>query len=444
MILNIIKQAIAEYNLFKSGSSVLVGLSGGADSVCLTHILHALSKELDITVYTAHVNHGIRGSEALSDELFAKDFSESLGLKCFVKRADIPAIAEAEGISEETAGRKIRYGFFDEICGKYNIDYIATAHNKNDNAETMLMNFMRGSSTNGLCGIPYKRANIIRPLLDVGRDEIEEYCRNHNLEYVTDSTNLSDSYTRNKIRHIMLPLIEKEFNSGFIDTVTANSRLIREDNALLERMSKDFYVKNVHKGIIDSSILKAADIAIQRRVIRFMLSDAYGGINDIPAKYVCDVLKLSNNQSGANINLADGIVVRNDFGRLVVDKVGESEPFLYEAEVGETVEIPQIKKRVTVMEASYRDSDKNTVFLSCAAAQRIIVRSRKRGDKFYPVGMTGSKKVKQYFIDKKIPRHKRGLIPIIEVNGEIASVGERIDRRFCFEDKGIKIKFEDI
>lgn len=444
MILNIIKQAIAEYNLFKSGSSILVGLSGGADSVCLTHALHTLSEELDITVYTAHVNHGIRGEEALRDEQFAKNFSESLGLKCFVKHADIPDIAKSEGISEETAGRKIRYVFFDEICEKHNIDYIATAHNKNDNAETLLMNFMRGSSTNGLCGIPYKRSNIIRPLLDADRDEIEKYCKSYNLSYVTDSTNFSDSYTRNKIRNILLPFIKQEFNSGFVDTVTANSRLIKEDNALLERMSKDFYDKNVHGGVIDSSILKTADIAVRRRVIRLMLSVAYGGNSDIPAKYVSDVLKLSEHQSGAEIALADNIFVRNDFGKLVIDKISENEPFLYEIAVGETVEISQIKKRVTVMEASQRDSDENTVFLSCDAVKKIIVRSRKSGDKFYPMGMTGSKRVKQYFIDKKIPRYERELIPIIEINGEIASVGDRIDRRFCFNDKGIKIKFEDI
>lgn len=444
MILNIIKQAIAEYNLFDSGSSVLVGLSGGADSVCLTHALHTLSEELDITVYTAHVNHGIRGEEALRDEQFARDFSESLGLKCFVKHADIPDIAKSEGISEETAGRKIRYGFFDEICKKHNIDYIATAHNKNDNAETLLMNFMRGSSTNGLCGIPYKRSNIIRPLLDAGRDEIEKYCKSYNLRYVMDSTNLFNSYTRNKIRNILLPFIKQEFNSGFVDTVTSNSRLIKEDNALLESMSKIFYDKNVHERGIASSILKTADIAIQRRVIRLMMSDVYGEISGIPAKYVSDVLRLLDNQSGANINLAGGIVVRNEFGKLVVDKISENEPFLYEAAVGDTVEIPQIKKRVTVMEALRRDGDKNTIFLSCDAEKKIIVRSRKNGDKFYPVGMTGSKKVKHYFIDKKIPRNERERIPIIEINGEIASVGDRVDRRFCFENKGLRIKFEDI
>ena len=154
MILNKIKQTLTEYNMINEGDSIIVGLSGGADSVCLTHSLWSLKDELGIRLYTAHLNHGIRGDEALRDECFVRDFSEKLGIRCFVKNADIPKIANESGCSEETVGRRIRYEFFKELCEKYDIKKIATAHNKNDNAETLVMNFMRGSGIGGLCGIP--------------------------------------------------------------------------------------------------------------------------------------------------------------------------------------------------------------------------------------------------------------------------------------------------
>ena len=189
MVLDIIKKTLREYNLLNNGDSVLVGLSGGADSVCLTHALWSLKDEFDIKLYTAHINHGIRGEEAKRDELFAENFSKKLGIECFVLNADIPQIAKDTNVSEETAGRNVRYNFFNKLCEKYDINKVATAHNRNDNAETLIMNFMRGSTTNGLCGIPYVRGNIIRPILNVSRDEIEKYCSDNGLEYMTDSTN---------------------------------------------------------------------------------------------------------------------------------------------------------------------------------------------------------------------------------------------------------------
>ena len=175
MILNRIKKFIETNELLKNGDKVLVGLSGGADSVCLTHALHSLSKQLGIEVYTAHVNHGIRGEEAERDEDFANSFSIKLGIHCFTAKLNIPEAAKQKGISEETAGRIARYEFFDKTARDNGITKIATAHNKNDNAETLLMNFMRGSTVKGLSGIPVRRGNIVRPVLCLTRAEIEEY-----------------------------------------------------------------------------------------------------------------------------------------------------------------------------------------------------------------------------------------------------------------------------
>lgn len=434
---------MAGYDLINKGDSVLIGLSGGADSVCLTHALYMLSADLGIKLYTAHINHGIRGAEAARDEEFAKSFSKSLGIECFTMKADVPAVAKENGISEETAGRQIRYEFFKNLCKEHGIDKIATAHNKNDNAETLVMNFMRGSSIKGLCGIPYKRENIIRPVLSLDRAQIEEYCRQNNLEYMTDSTNGSLLYTRNKIRHSLIPLIEKEFNSNFINTVTDNAALIGEDNEYIEKQTNEAYKSIVSDNTADIDSLKKLDKTLQRRIILRMIQHARASHEDIRSVYVNDVLDLLTKNSGASVNLSDNIVARIQYGNLIIEhKRDETEPFEYTVKRNSSGFIPEISMKITISDTDKRQKD-GALYLSCDT-DIIVVRNRREGDVFYPYGMDGSKKVKEYFINEKIPREKRNAVPIIEIDGQIAAVGERADRRFLFKDKGIRIEFKPL
>ncbi len=443
MVLDIIKKTLREYNLLNNGDSVLVGLSGGADSMCLTHALWSLKDEFDIKLYTAHINHGIRGEEAKRDELFAENFSKKLGIECFVLNADIPQIAKDTNVSEETAGRNVRYNFFNKLCEKYDINKVATAHNRNDNAETLLMNFMRGSTTNGLCGIPYVRGNIIRPILNVSRDEIEKYCSDNGLEYMTDSTNMTENYTRNKIRHTLLPYIQKEFNTSFIKTVTENACLIKDDSDYLDGIAEDFYKHHIRNCAVNIEDLNKTDIAIKRRVLRLMLRDIYNGLNDISSTYVADILSLADKSSGRQINLPYGIVAKNEYGKIILEhEKKETQPFEVSINIGETVFISELDKKISVSETDMRNKD-GAIYLSCDKTDKIIVRNRRNGDKFQPMGMNGTKRLKEYFIDKKIPKDKRNSVPIIEINGEIAAVGNRIDKRFAFRGKGIKIEFYD-
>ena len=169
--------------------SVLIGLSGGADSVALTHLLYQLGKKYGFSMFAAHINHCLRGDDAVRDERFSADFAKSLGIRFFSHKADVRAIAEKEKISEETAGRNVRYSFFEKVMSENGIECCATAHHRNDNAETIFMNFVRGSGVNGLCGIPVRRGAFIRPLLCLSRTEIESYCRENGLSFVTDGTN---------------------------------------------------------------------------------------------------------------------------------------------------------------------------------------------------------------------------------------------------------------
>lgn len=443
MILNTIRKTISDYGLINRGESVLVALSGGADSVCLTHALCALKNEIGITVSAAHVNHGIRGEEADRDEEFARQFTNSLGIEFYSVKLDIPAKAKENGVSEETAGRNARYAFFDDLCRKYGIDKIATAHNKNDNAETIAMNFIRGSTVRGLGGIPRLRGNIIRPLLDVSRAEIERYCSENKLEYVTDSTNLSCDYTRNKVRNILIPLIEREFNSSFTETVTKNAVLAAEDSAYIDKTARTEYDRLVKDGRAEIKELMSLDAAVRRRVVYYMLSEASGTKSGIGAAYVKSALSLAEKQSGASADFPHGVKLRNEYGFLVAEKHAEEKaPFEYTLKIGKNY-IPELLSAITVTPADKRERD-GAVYLSASEDNKIVIRSRRTGDIFRPSGMTGSKKVKEYFINEKIPRDKRPLVPIIEINGVIAAVGKRVDRRFLFTDKGIKIEFSDI
>ncbi len=443
MILNAIKKTISDYGLLHGGESVLVALSGGADSVCLTHALCAFKDEIGITVSAAHVNHGIRGEEADRDEEFARQFALSLGIEFYSVKLDIPAEAKESGVSEETAGRNARYAFFDSLCRRHGIDKIATAHNKNDNAETIAMNFIRGSTVKGLGGIPRRRGNIIRPLLDVSRGEIERYCAENELEYVTDSTNLSCDYTRNKARNMLIPLIEREFNSSFTETVTKNAVLAAEDSAYIDKTARAEYERIVADGRAEIKELISLDAAIRRRVVYYMLSEASGTKDDIGAAYVKSALSLAEKQSGASADFPHGVRLRNEYGFLVAEKRTEdTNPFECTLKSGENY-IHELNAVVTLSTADERGRD-GAVYLSAGEDDKIIIRSRCAGDIFYPCGMTGSKKVKEYFINEKIPRDKRPLVPIIEINGVIAAVGKRVDRRFLFTDKGIKIDFTEI
>ena len=199
---------IEDNRLLENGDTVIVALSGGADSVTLLHILNSIKELYNLTLRAAHLNHGIRGEEADRDEDFVRKLCESMGVPLDVRREDIPAIAKESGKSEELCGREVRYAFFDALCEQYGAK-IATAHNRDDHAETVLWNLVRGAGLSGLCGIPVRRGGIIRPLLGCSRAQIEAYCAENQLAYVTDSTNLTAAYTRNRIRLEVMPILRQ-------------------------------------------------------------------------------------------------------------------------------------------------------------------------------------------------------------------------------------------
>ena len=436
-----VKDTIIEHNMMPC-NSVLVGLSGGADSVALLHIMKRLSVEYGFKVYAAHINHGLRGDDAVRDADFSKKLCDVFDIEFFLKNADIRALAKERGMSEEMTGRLVRYEFFTEIMNKYEIDFTATAHHKNDSAETVLMNFIRGSATAGLSGIPYKRSRFIRPLLDVSRLEIENYCAENLLQHVTDKTNLDTVYTRNKIRNVLIPQIEKEFNLNFCDTVTSNAKIIRDDEEFLKITAEDEYKRLVQNSAVNVSDLNNLHKSIARRIIRIMI-DKVSGISDVSSIIVENVLDLCNrNRTGASCDIAKNVTARTEYGKLIVAyNEPECDEFSYEIKIGESCFIPETGYTVDVSRADENCGDGAEYFMLPENINSITVTNRRSGDRFVPSGMTGSKSVKEYMINEKIPKKMRSRTGIVRIGDNIAwIIGYRRDDRFKFYKNGIKIR----
>ncbi len=235
-------KTLQKYELIENGNNIVIGVSGGPDSMALLNVLHSLKqkKQIDVNLVVAHVNHGIR-KEAEEETKYVEDFCKQKGIPCFTKREKVEELAKKQKIGTEEAGRKLRYEFFEEIAKKFPNAKVATAHNANDNSETVLMNLIRGSGLTGLKGIEVKRDKYIRPLIECEREEIEEYCKEEKLEPKYDKSNQENIYTRNKIRNILLPLLKTEFNPNIITSLNRMSQIIKEENEYIQKQVEEIY-----------------------------------------------------------------------------------------------------------------------------------------------------------------------------------------------------------
>jgi len=307
-----ILQTIKKYNLIKSGDSIVIGVSGGPDSICLLHVLNELKQELNFKIYVAHINHMIREEADLETE-YVKEFCNKIEVDCFVKRIDVVKIATELKKGTEETGRQVRYEFFNEILEKTNSNKIATAHNNNDKAETIIMNILRGSGTTGLKGIePIRDNKFIRPLINTTREEIEEYCINNNLNPKIDKSNNENIYTRNKIRNVVIPYIKQEFNPNIIKTINRLSEVITEENEYLNNLTAQIFNKiYVGAGIVPTQINKDEnqiildlkkfnnlELVIKRRIILYTINELLGSTEGIEKINIDDIIKLCINNIG--------------------------------------------------------------------------------------------------------------------------------------------------
>lgn len=308
-VLNTIKK----YELIQNGNNIVIGVSGGPDSMALLNILISLkeNKKIDCNLVVAHINHGIR-KEADEETEYVAEFCKKHNISCYIKKKKVEELAKKEKIGTEEAGRKLRYSFFEEVAKNVNASKIATAHTANDNSETVLMNIIRGAGTSGLKGIEVKRdGKYIRPLIKCSRKEIEEYCTKNKLNPKQDKTNKENIYTRNKIRNQLIPYIEENFNPSIISSLNRLSELANQENEYIENQVKRAYneilieeylgnkdIQRENEIILDLKKFNNEEIVIKNRLVLYTINRLLGTCQNIEKIHITDIVKLCNNNIG--------------------------------------------------------------------------------------------------------------------------------------------------
>lgn len=297
-------ETIKKYNLIENGDKIVIGVSGGPDSITLLNVLIEIKREkiIDFDMVVCHVNHMIR-EEADGDEEYVSNFCKKYNIEFFAKRIKVEDISKQEKIGTEEAGRKARYEFFSDILERTSSNKIATAHTANDNAETVLMNIIRGSGTSGLKGIEAKRGNLIRPLIECKRDEIEEYCKVNNLNPRIDKTNFENVYTRNKVRNLLIPYIKENFNPNIIETINRLSDLSKAENDYLEKETEKAFKETLiekknNQIILDLNRFNLQETVIKSRLVLYTINILFGTRSGIEKKHIEDIIKLCSNNIG--------------------------------------------------------------------------------------------------------------------------------------------------
>ena len=300
----IVLETIEQNKLIENEDKIVLAVSGGPDSLAMLHVLNEIKKEekIKFEIIVAHVNHMIR-KEAKADEEFVKNTCNQMGVEFYTKRIDVQKMANNNKTGLEETGRKVRYEFFEEILNKTKSNKIAIAHNKNDKAETVIMNILRGSGIKGLIGIEEKNKHYIRPLLNCTRNQIEEYCKQNKLNPRIDKTNFENKYTRNKIRNVVIPYIKKEFNPNIIETINRLSDLTKQENKYIEKETKKQYKQILieekpNEIILDLKQFNNLETLIKSRILLYSITKIFGTSKNIEKVHIEDIIKLCSNNIG--------------------------------------------------------------------------------------------------------------------------------------------------
>jgi tRNA(Ile)-lysidine synthase len=447
-----------EKKLLDSGDGVLMGLSGGADSVCLLFMLNSLREEMELTIRAIHINHGIRGEEADRDEAFCKDLCEKLDIPFEALHADIPALAKEEGLGLEEAGRKYRYDMFKERASALGLNKIAVAHHMNDCAETVLFQMIRGSRLNGLSGIRPQNDNIIRPLLCVTREEIEEVLAENGLEYVTDSTNLSSDYTRNYLRNEILPALERLRPNACRHMAETAAYMARVAD-FMEKRADEIYARAVEEesGRLKLKVkeLKEADPLLSENVIYKSICTLAGRKKDITETFVRMVSELLEMQSGRSVDIKYGLRARRVYDSIIIEKVSaENAVDMAEGNCNNKLytEIFEVEKGTALKFIEnlggfpkdnlkkYLDYDKLHSRFNGLREDEVVLRTLEDTDHMtlYPDGR--GKKVMEVLKDLKVEADKRKTLPLAAVREEVLMIkGLRTCESYGIDENTTKI-----
>lgn len=448
-MLDKIRKTIEEFRMLGRGDRIVVAVSGGIDSVALLHALTGLAVEYRLFIVVAHLNHCLRGRESDRDEVFAKRFAEKLGVKFVCERVDARLFLKKGGSLQDIA-REARYSFFDRIAKRYKADRIATGHNMDDQAETVLMKFLKGAGLGGLCGIPKVKGKYIRPLINITRKEIEEYAEGCRLKFVKDSSNKSAKYLRNRIRLKLIPILE-EYNPSLKKDLARLSRILERDDLYLNDKAEGAYKTIVMRRdrYVVSMYLKRLNRlhgAIKARIFFMAVEELLGSSKGFYSYHVEDFLRLLRSDApNLSINLPGRLMVYKEYDIISIEKrqkagnrrLKKEQQIFFEKTLrinGKTsvvadngFEIAEFKSKIHNHKPALSEAGR----ISHAAHQNVaifdydklkfplMVRNFRPGDRFAPLCMNGHKKVKRLFQEKRISRRRRDLIPIVVSGDEI-------------------------
>ncbi len=427
---------ITQYQMIRPKETVLVGVSGGVDSLALLYALHTLRHQLDCQLHIAHLDHGFREDSA-ADAVYVAGQADCLGLPISSSRVDVPQLMRTEKLPAEVAARRARYEFFECVCKRIGATKVALGHHRDDQAETVLMNLLRGAGNAGLKGmVPVRAGRFIRPLLAVSRKEIEDFVAQLGLQPRRDATNYQLTHLRNRIRLELLPFLERTYNANLPNTLNQTAEVLRAESDCLDALAYEAFQAcrvapcPADAVVLDRDLFREYHLAVRRRILRRAVAALFGEVRDFYFTHFESMLNLVDRAAPNGVlHLPNGAAFRREYNRISIERwTSDQAPFEYEVAVPGHTPLPLLAAELiaTVEEGSlngattdFPDGKFQAVFDLDRLHLPLTLRQRRDGDRFQPFGMRGRKKLKDFLIDSKIPRQERGRVPVLTAGDEI-------------------------
>ena len=455
-----VKETAIKHSMFNLGDAILAGVSGGADSIALVHILLKLSPEFNLSLGIAHFDHGLRAVESERDAEFVSSFAHKMNLPFYSEKADVKKYSSQHKLSIEEAGRILRYQFLSRTAREHGFNKIALGHQKEDTAETFLINILRGSGPQGLSSIPPKRGIFIRPLINLNRSDIECFIRSESMEHIIDSSNMDPKFLRNRIRHYLIPFLASEYNPEIVEILNRTAEILRDEQIWLDSLIGTLFERtrvqsddaNIRLSIPE---LLKMPIAAARRIIRKSVLEIKGNLNGVGFTHMDAVFELiNNNKCEKELDFPGPVRIKREKDILVIirrknrGRVKRQPDYfdrrlcafeyqimgpqtLYIKETDQCIQLSELSSTeiLELRKSNFQNVNPREAYMDMASiGYPLVVRSFRSGDHFSPLGLSGFQKLKKFFINNKLPSSERKKIPILECSGKIVWVaGYRID-----------------